>query len=144
VILRRGHVEAMLRLHARVLAEGGSAEEAMWVVLSSDRMARMPGARVRARPSHDIVGAVVEQMGIGARKLMSSPRCRERWVAFQLLRDDGWTVRAIAQLFGVAPGTVLYGLDKLGDYDPLVGALYELRIKFFNREGSHEREIPAV
>jgi hypothetical protein len=132
VILRRGHVESMLRLHARVLADGGTPADAMWVILSTDRMARLPGSRFRARPAHDIMRAVSEHLQVGPRELRDSPRLRLRWVAFQLLRDDGWTVRAIARLFAVSPGTVLYGLDQLGEHPELVDAVTELRMNLFN------------
>jgi hypothetical protein len=122
----------MLRLHARVLADGCTPEEAMWVVLSTDRVARTPGSRVRARPAQGIIRAAAAHLGIGVREIMNAPRLRERWVVFQLLRDDGWTVRAIARLFGVSAGTVLYGMDQIGDHKPLVDALYELSAKLFN------------
>ena len=50
---------------------------------------------------------------VADRKWLSPRSVRARWIAWDLMRQDGWTLQMIADAFGIHHTTVIHGLHKI-------------------------------
>lgn len=139
--IRDGHLETMVRLFTRVYDEHHRIEDALYVVLSEHERGKVKG---REHSASDIIAAVCSRMLIGEAELRGMRRYREpvgaRWVAMQLMQDDGMTIKGIASSLGVATCAVRNGLHRVGGRVDLMAHVEALRNELF-KEGRTDAEM---